>query len=228
MVLRSQDDAGRAPNARFYQPTARDRWMVSYLDVLTIVLMFFLGIAAKSLHHPQPGATLKVTPSPPPQIRSSSPPAAVPSQSRQALLRAQKILEQHGIDLRMEPQGLRISLPQAVLFASGEDRVTQEALPIISCIADVLRDIPNDVKLVGHADAIPIHNRRFESNWSLAMARSLRIQELLSQRYGIPEARLSIASYGPYRPNSSNATPDGRSQNRRVEIVILDEQGAPV
>jgi chemotaxis protein MotB len=43
---------------------------------------------------------------------------------------------------------------------------------------------------------------------------------LLSQRYGLPESRLSIASYGTYRPADPNDTPDGRAHNRRVELVI--------
>jgi len=79
------------------------------------------------------------------------------------------------------------------------------------------------VQLVGHADTVPIHNRRFRSNWDLSMARSQMILQLLSTRYGISESRLSIASYGPYRPAAPNDTVDGRASNRRVEIVILDE-----
>jgi chemotaxis protein MotB len=55
------------------------------------------------------------------------------------------------------------------------------------------------------------------------MARSQKILDLLSRRYGIPESRLSIASYGPYRPAAPNDTVDGRASNRRVEIVILDD-----
>ena len=88
--------------------------------------------------------------------------------------------------------------------------------------ADVLGKIPNNVSLVGHADAVPIHNRRFANNWELAAARGLRLLELLSSRYGIEESRLSVESFGSYDPKSSNDTPDGRASNRRVEIVILD------
>ncbi len=224
MLSRLKDANGGRLSPQYYQASSsiRDRWMVSYMDVLTIILMFFLGVAAQSLHRPQ--ASQAAAPAAPAiKVPVTSPKPL--TESRQALLRAQKILEQYGISLRMESEGLLISLPQAVLFPSGEDRVNPEARPIIGHIAEVLRDIPNDVKLVGHADSVPIHNNRFTSNWALAMARSLRIQELFSAEYGIPEGRLSIASYGPYRPNSSNDTPDGRAQNRRVEIMILDEAG---
>lgn len=120
-----------------------------------------------------------------------------------------------------------ISLSQVVLFSSGEDTVNPEALPTLAHIADVLNDIPNDVRLIGHADTVPIHNRRFRSNWDLSMARSQKILDVLSSRYGVPESRISIASYGPYRPAAPNDTVDGRASNRRVEIVILDDSPKP-
>jgi chemotaxis protein MotB len=200
----------------------RDRWMISYLDVLTILLIFFVALAAQNFQKPQPA--LAAPPAPAPVvIPVKIDPLPEPQQT---LLEAQKRLADHGLDMRMEPRGLVISLPQAILFASGEDRVASDALPIVSRIADVLRDIPNEVNLIGHADAVPIHNRYFKSNWDLSAARGLRLLELLSGKYGISEARLSVASYGPYRPNGPNDTPDGRARNRRVEIVILGEPAA--
>jgi chemotaxis protein MotB len=123
----------------------------------------------------------------------------------------------------MEPRGLVISLPQTILFASGNDEVSADARSTVQQIAAVLREIPNRVTLVGHADAVPIHNRRFKNNWELAAARSLRLLELLGRDGGIEESRLSVASFSSFDPKDTNATADGRASNRRVEIVILDE-----
>jgi chemotaxis protein MotB len=127
-----------------------------------------------------------------------------------------------GLDVKKEPRGLVISLPQTILFASGDDKVSAEARDTLEEIAEVLRGIPNKVTLVGHADAVPIHNRRFKSNWELAAARSLRLLELLAKDCGIDETRLSVASYSSFDPKDTNKTVDGRASNRRVEIVILD------
>jgi len=205
----------------------RDRWMISYMDVLTILLIFFVAIAAQSLQRLQPEPAQAAVQAKQGPIQPVNPPStpAMPAaaETSQTLLQAQRSLEKHGLDLRLEPRGLVISLPQAILFPSGEDRISPQALPVMARIADVLRDIPNDVSLIGHADAVPIHNRHFKSNWDLSMARSLRILELLSSRYGISEARLHIGSYGPYRPMSPNDTALGRARNRRVEIVISGE-----
>jgi len=197
--------------------------MVSYADVLTILLIFFLVAAARNLEAPKAQAAAR--PAPPPVVRPEVPPAppAPPVSDRTDLKRLQERLSEQGLDPKLEPRGLVISLPQVILFPSGEDTVSAKALPTIEQIAEVVRDIPNEVRLIGHADPVPIHNRRFRSNWDLSMARSQRIVELLSGRYGIPESRLSISSYGPYRPAAPNDTADGRASNRRVEIVILDE-----
>jgi len=189
----------------------RDRWMISYMDVLTILLIFFVAIAAQVRLHPAQ------------QPPTAAPPAAAPvppADPRHTLTEIRKKLEQYGLDMRVEPRGLVISLPQAILFSSGEDRISANGLPVIAGIADVLRDVPNEITLIGHADAVPIHNRHFLNNWDLATARSLRMLELMSHRYGVPESRLSIASYGNYRPAGPNDTPDGRAHNRRVEVVI--------
>ena len=207
----------------FQKETAgRDRWMVSYLDVLTILLIFFVALAAQNFQ--RPAQALAAAPASAPVVIPAAKVDPVP-EPQQTLLRAQERLSEHGLEMRMEPRGLVISLPQAILFSSGEDRVASDALPIVSRIAEVLRDIPNEVSLIGHADAVPIHNRYFKSNWDLSAARGLRLLELLSRRYGIAEARLSVASYGPFRPNGPNDTSDGRALNRRVEIVILGEPG---
>jgi len=206
-------------NPKYLQHAAgeRDRWMVSYVDVLTIVLIFFLVAAAKGLEAPPVHVVVPVQP-PPAQT------APVESgQTRTNLIQAQRRLGDEGIAAELEARGLVISLPQAVLFPPGSDTVSPEAQQSIAQIAEVLGDIPNDVQLIGHADIAPIHNRRFHSNWELSMARSEKILELLSVRYGVSESRLSIASFGPYRPAAPNDTEDGRASNRRVEIVILDD-----
>ncbi len=209
---------------KYLQPESgnRDRWVVSYMDMLTILLIFFIAIAAQLAAHPA------TAPHPAPAAPAPAPvPTPVPvvpvTPDRPVLSNAQQILEKRGLDAHLEPRGLVISLPQTILFASGDDRISASALPIVEEIADVLRDLPNQVSLIGHADSIPIHNRRFKNNWELSAARGLRLLETLNNRFGILESRLSVSSDGANRPKGSNETPDGRAENRRVEIVILDE-----
>jgi chemotaxis protein MotB len=193
------------------ETAGRDRWMISYMDVLTILLIFFVAAAAKSLE--------------PSKIEAKAEAPKVETETAQAPMRnpIQEKLEASGLDWRAGPRGLVISLPQAVLFQPGKAQVNPAALPTVARIADVLRGIPNQVSLAGHADPVPIHNRRFKNNWELAAARSLELLNLLTTRYGIAESRLSIASYGSTDPRNSNDTSEGRANNRRVEILVIDE-----
>lgn len=205
----------------------RERWLISYTDFVTILLILFVAIAAQGLHSaqaqrpPQPPQTPAKPPAKTVQAAPTVSPAA--SDSHQALVRADEKLRAQGLDSRIEKRGLVISLPQAILFPSGEDHVLPAAFPIVSQIAEVLNSVPNKVALVGHADSIPIHNKRFQSNWELSAARSVSLLQVLTSRYGIPESRLSIQSYGSNDPKDSNDTEAGRAENRRVEILLLDE-----
>jgi len=190
----------------------RENWLVSYTDFVTILLILFVAIAAQGMH---PAQTTR-----PPQ------PALKPQtvQLVQTVAAPEPLAEsQQGLDSRLEKRGLVISLPQAILFPSGEDHVMPAALPIVSQIAEVLGSVPNKVALVGHADSIPIHNKRFQSNWELSASRSVNLLQVLSTRYGISESRLSVQSYGSYNPKDSNDTASGRAENRRVEILLLEE-----
>ncbi len=198
------------------QNSGRDRWMVSYLDVLTILLILFVAMAAQTLQNSQK------KPAPAPTPVEASVTAPVTQGPSNALAAIKQELEQSHLDVQLDSRGVVVSLPQALLFAPGEDRINADALATVSAIGDVLSRIPNNVSLVGHTDAVPIHNRRFANNWELAAARGLRLLALLSSRYGIAESRLSVESFGSYDPKSSNDTPDGRAINRRVEVVILD------
>ena len=192
----------------------RDRWMFSYTDIVTILLILFVSVAAKTLQSNH----LK-------QFRQQAAQSA-PQQSS-SLLKIQDTLRKHGIEPKFEGRGLVITLPQAILFSSGDDQISESALPIISQIAAAIRETDHQVQLVGHADNVPIHNRRFANNWELSAARSLRLLEVLTDRYGISESRLSVMSRGSQAPRDSNDTQTGRAENRRVEIVIVDKAAQP-
>jgi flagellar motor protein MotB len=189
------------------QETAhRDRWAISYLDVVTVLLIFFVAAAARAV---APSAPVK------------SPAVEKAPERPRPLSDVEQKLRNAGLDVHREARGLVISLPQAVLFAPGDDRISESARPVVDEIAAVLRPLPNRVVLVGHADSQPIHNKRFRNNWELSSARGLSLLELLSASYGVDESRLSVSSEGANRPRSPNDTADGRASNRRVEIIIL-------
>ena len=92
-------------------------------------------------------------------------------------------------------------------------------------VAGAVRKIPNPVRLEGHADSMPIRNSNFENNRELSGARSSAVLNLLTERLGVPHERLSVAGYADIAPIAGNDTDEGRARNRRVDIVILNDQG---
>lgn len=128
------------------------------------------------------------------------------------------------LELRMEGRGLVLSLRQAAFFPSGTDTVDPQTYPTVDKIAQVIRDLPNQVRLEGHTDSRPIHTARFRNNWDLSAARGIAMLELLSGKYGIPENRFAIGGYADTVPIEPNDTDEGRARNRRVDVVILNQE----
>lgn len=129
------------------------------------------------------------------------------------------------LKVTMEARGVVISLRQAAFFPSGQDTIDAVTYPAIEKIAHVLLTVPNRVRLEGHTDAVPIRTARYRSNWELSAARGVTMLELLVKAYQVPEARLSVGGYAETIPIASNDTLEGRGQNRRVDVVILNESG---
>jgi chemotaxis protein MotB len=130
------------------------------------------------------------------------------------------------IQITLEQRGLVISLREAAFFASADDTVYPGTYSSIGKIATALRGLPNQIRLEGHTDSVPIHNSRFRNNWELSAARSIAMLELLETRFQVQSGRLAVAGYADTAPLESNDTDEGRSHNRRVDIVVLNENGA--
>jgi chemotaxis protein MotB len=135
---------------------------------------------------------------------------------------------QHEINLRTislhrETEGLVISLREFGFFDSGSAALKPSAMPALDRIASILMMRTCRLRIEGHTDNVPIHTAQMSSNWELSTARSTELVRLLIQRYRFDPQRLSAAGYAEYHPVASNRTPQGRAQNRRVDIVILSE-----
>ena len=97
---------------------------------------------------------------------------------------------------------------------------------IVEAIASEIRKYPNPIRLEGHTDSIPIKNSRFRSNWDLSAARGIAMLELFAGQFGIDRNRMASSGFADTAPVASNETEEGRRRNRRVDIVVLNEEGA--
>lgn len=125
------------------------------------------------------------------------------------------------IKLEENERGITIHIMDKLLFTSGNADLNKSSVEIMDKIADVLRKLPNDIRVEGHTDNIPINSSQFQSNWHLSVARALNTAYFLIQNKNLSADKVSIVGYSEYRPIATNSTPEGRALNRRVDIVIL-------
>ncbi|HWZ51315.1 MAG TPA: flagellar motor protein MotB [Granulicella sp.] len=130
-------------------------------------------------------------------------------------------IQSQTVTLRMSKDGLVISLLEAGFFDSGSAMYKPTSVPIIERIAGRLKQLPNELRIEGHTDDVPIHSFQFASNWELSTGRASTIARLLIEQYQFNPEKLSAAGYAQYRPFASNGDETGRAHNRRVDIVVL-------
>lgn len=121
-----------------------------------------------------------------------------------------------------EQQGILIRFKENILFDSGKAILKTDAKVILADIANILREINKDIRVEGHTDNIPIHNKYFESNWELSAQRAANVVKYFIEN-NIDPLRLSLAGYSKYHPVSDNDTYEGRKKNRRVDVLILKD-----
>lgn len=112
-------------------------------------------------------------------------------------------------------------------FESGAAQMKSASQATFDRIAILLRERDCHIRIEGHTDNVPIHNSQFFSNWELSTARATEVVRLLIVRDGFSPNRLSAAGYAEYHPVASNTTAEGRSMNRRVDIVVLNQNMTP-
>jgi chemotaxis protein MotB len=129
-------------------------------------------------------------------------------------------LKEGVITVHTSPDGLVVSMREGGFFASGAAEVRAESLDVLKAIAGALPNQP--MRVEGHTDNVPIHNAQFATNWELSTARAATITRLLIEQHAADPTLISAAGYAEFRPVASNATEQGRMQNRRVDIVLLN------
>jgi chemotaxis protein MotB len=130
-------------------------------------------------------------------------------------------IQRHEVTMTMRHEGLVVSLKEMGFFESGSATIRPDSLDALSRLAVVLKQRPENLRVEGHTDNVPIHNLHYSSNWELSTARATEMIRVLMTQFDLPAERLSAAGYAEFHPVASNDTPAGRAQNRRLDVVIL-------
>lgn len=124
-----------------------------------------------------------------------------------------------GVAVEVNNEWLEINLGAAVLFLPGQARLSSRAQASLLPLIDILRQSENPVTIEGYTDNIPPAGGRYRSNWELSGARASAIASYLVAQ-GVRRERIAAIGYGENHPVETNATPIGRSANRRVAVIV--------
>ena len=133
------------------------------------------------------------------------------------------------VKAQIEQRGLVVTvLTDNLLFTSGSDTLEPASYPLLNEISHLISiDVEkHPVDVEGYTDDVPINTAQFPSNWELSTGRATNVLQYLLSQY-VPGNRLLASGYADHFPVASNATPEGRARNRRVEIVFQRKYPEP-
>ena len=106
-------------------------------------------------------------------------------------------------------------------FDSGEAALKSDFLPAIQKLGRTLDDFLGSVRVEGHTDNLPVvFSQRFRSNWDLSAARAAAVADYLANNSPVNPELIEIFGFSDTQPIDSNATPEGRARNRRIEVIL--------
>lgn len=220
-----------------------ERWLVSYADFMTLLFAFFVVMFASSQVDTQKvgrftesfskAVGIEVFPESGKSLlggNSTKDALTVAGKGDESLpieleeLRAimrenAKKQEMAGVQVLIRRNEIVLRLADNVVFASGTDEIQPAARIVLQHMADDLKSRKVDIRVEGHTDDKPIKTFRFRSNWDLSTSRATAVVADFANA-GIDPTRLSAAGYGEFHPIATNASSEGRAQNRRVDVVV--------
>jgi chemotaxis protein MotB len=210
-------------NARPSDRLRHDRWLVSYADLMTILLACFATTFAAA----RTPASVPL-PSPPPAAREVTAPAIAagarpaPPTLRDVVAPVVAASASNAIAFVDDARGVVIALPESASFATGSATLALPARTFLLNLARALRATNALVRIEGHTDDVPVSGGRYGSNWELSTARASAVVAFLVGDAAFAPERLSAAGYAEFHPRVANDSPETRARNRRVDVVLLD------
>ncbi len=218
-----------------------DRWLVSYADLVTLLLAFFTTLYAASSVDATKLAPLSASLQ---QAFNASGDTASAITGRPEIVPPVEIVPRrrslddirltldaelaqdvrdHRAEVTVDPRGLVVSMPEDAAFPVASTDVSPAALALVGRIASAVRRLPNGIRVEGHTDNVPIRTPKYGSNWELSTARASAVVAYLVEHTGVEPARLSAAGYGEFHPRVANDTAQNRARNRRIDIIVLED-----
>lgn len=212
-----------------------ERWLLTYSDMITLLLVLFIVLFALSkvdqakyreFKQSLTKAVLSKTPHGTTKIQNKSSnntqtanQLALLQRELSASLKARGLLGD--VTFNMTSSGLVEGLvADSTFFVTASANLSSVGLAIVDASARVLRRFPNAIEVAGYTDNRSISGGMYQNNWALSAARASTVVVRMTQVDGVNPRQVVLIGYGQYHPMATNATASGRAENRRVNIVI--------
>ncbi len=137
----------------------------------------------------------------------------------------QKEIEEGIVEVLAKKDLVIIRINERGSFTSGRADIQPGFVPVMQRVSRALNDVEGKIIVAGHTDDRPIRTLQFPSNWVLSAARAANVVHFMTTRGGVAAARMEIRAHADVDPLESNDSADGRSRNRRVEIIVHGSDG---
>ncbi|MDX8346871.1 type IVB secretion system protein IcmH/DotU [Cognatiyoonia sp. IB215446] len=203
-------------------------WLITGLTVGAVSLAFFgFSLALSSDTERLRGQLSALNFGGPIELARVAPPPPPPPPTPQQVQEVVKVetflapeIEQGLVDVIDQGNVLTVRVAGNGLFGSGSDVLEPDFVPVIDRIAAALNDESGRIIVAGHSDNIPINTARFPSNLFLSLARATSVMDKISRSLDDP-GRISAEGRADAEPIARNDTPEGRAQNRRIEVILV-------
>ena len=127
------------------------------------------------------------------------------------------------VDVTAYSKYVMLNVSGGILFNSGKSELTSEARSLLDKVADALIEYDDNVITIeGHTDSVPINTSLFPNNMMLSLYRAYSVFDFFVSEKGFSDQTMSSSGRGDAVPIATNDTPEGRAQNRRVEIKVYN------
>lgn len=231
-MIRHEEDEGKKDNS--------ERWLLTYSDMITLLMIFFIVLytistvnsqkfqqIAASLGKTFDGTNYVIGQQSGNSILGSIKTTGTNGTNDNSIAsQLDKLIKQYNLQnmvtYKVDERGFVISLNDTLLFDTGSADVKPEQKETLIKIGNILKSMPNYIRVEGYTDNVPINNNQFHSNWELSVIRATNVVEILVNDVKMDPAKISAVGYGEYRPIVPNDSDKNRQLNRRVDIVIMN------
>jgi chemotaxis protein MotB len=214
-----------------------DRWLLTYADLITLLLAFFIimysmsridakkfGKMAEALNGILKGGDNLVAKSAEENLTKGHGLLKLGNLKllqKKIEAKFKNLGKNEELETEITERGLVIHILESALFKEGSAVLEPRAMETLDLVSAQISGLPNHVRVEGHTDDRPIRTVSYPSNWELSAARATEVVRYFIQDHGIPAGRISALGYGEFRPVRPNNSIENRAQNRRVDIVVL-------